>query len=67
VKNLVIVGKHMKDLITDFPKNPHDVLINWKELALYSKTPVDQRLTEAYKKINYFVQLMLLLTHPGEI
>jgi hypothetical protein len=67
VQALVIVGKHLKNLLEDVPKNPHEVLINWKELGYFSKTPVNARIGEAYKKINYFVQLMLLLTHPGEV
>jgi hypothetical protein len=53
--------------LEDIPKNPHEVIINWKELGYFSKTPVNNRISDAYKKINYFVQLMLLLTHPGEV
>jgi hypothetical protein len=67
VQALVVVGKHLKNLLEDVPKNPHEVLINWKELGYFSKTPVNNRIGDAYKKINYFVQLMLLLTHPGEV
>jgi hypothetical protein len=67
IQALVIVGKHLKNLLEDIPKNPHDVLINWKELGYFSKTPVNGRIGDAYKKINYFVQLMLRLTHPGEV
>jgi hypothetical protein len=67
IQALVIVGKHLKNLLEDIPKNPHEVIINWKELGYFSKTPVNNRIGDAYKKINYFVQLMLLLTHPGEV
>jgi hypothetical protein len=40
--------------------------MNWKELGLVSKTPIAQRLMDDYKKINYFVQLMLLETRATE-
>jgi hypothetical protein len=67
IQALVVLGKHLKNLLEDIPKNPHDVIINWKELGYFSKTPVNNRIGDAYKKINYFVQLMLLMTHPGEV
>jgi hypothetical protein len=63
VQNLVVVGKFMKNLLGDSQKAPPEVIINWKELGYFTKTPISQRLTDAYKKINYFVQLMLLQTH----
>jgi hypothetical protein len=63
VQGLVVVGKHMKNLLGDSQKTPPEVLINWKELGYFTKLPITQRLTDAYKKINYFVQLMLLQTH----
>ncbi|AEF85923.1 hypothetical protein TREPR_1989 [Treponema primitia ZAS-2] len=64
VQSLVVVGKHMKNLLGDTQKSPPELIINWKELGYFTKVPISQRITEAYKKINYFVQLMLLLTHP---
>jgi hypothetical protein len=67
VQGLVVVGKHMKNLLGDSQKTPPEVLINWKELGYFTKLPITQRLTEAYKKINYFVQLMLLQTHSETI
>jgi hypothetical protein len=67
VQNLVVVGKHVKNLLGDSQKTPPEVVINWKELGYFSKLPITQRLTEAYKKINYFVQLMLLQTHSETI
>jgi hypothetical protein len=55
---LVIVGRHLKNLYDDLEKNPHDLIINWKELNLVSKSPLDQRMGEAYKKIDDFTQLL---------
>ncbi|WP_010263145.1 DUF5312 family protein [Treponema primitia] len=63
VQNLVVVGKFMKNLLGDSQKSPPEVIINWKELGYFTKAPMSQRLTDAYKKINFFVQLMLLQTH----
>jgi hypothetical protein len=63
VQGLVVVGKHMKNLLGDSQKSPPEIIINWKELGYFSKLPITQRLTDAYKKINYFVQLMLLHIH----
>jgi hypothetical protein len=63
VQGMVIVGKHIKNLLGDSQKAPPEIIINWKELGYFSKLPITLRLTEAYKKINYFVQLMLLQTH----
>ena len=66
VQALIIVGKHFKALLDDFDKKPHEVVINWKELTLVSKLPINQRISAIYKKINYFIQLMILETKPIE-
>jgi hypothetical protein len=62
VQSLVVVGKHIKNLLGDSRRTPPEIIINWKELGYFSKLPITQRLTDAYKKINYFVQLLLLQT-----
>jgi hypothetical protein len=41
-------------------------MMNWKELTQYSKVPISQRISLIYKKINYFVQLMLLETRSAD-
>ena len=66
VPSLIVVGKHFKMLLDDCEKKHPELVINWKELAVYSKTPLPQRITAAYKKINYFVQLMIMETKPAE-
>ena len=66
VPSLIVVGKHFKMLMDDYQKKPFELIMNWKELTLTSKAPLIQRITAAYKKINYFVQLMLLETRPPE-
>jgi len=66
VSSLITVGKHFKMLMDDCEKKPTELIANWKELFLVSKTPITQSIASAYKKINYFVQLMLLETKPLE-
>jgi hypothetical protein len=60
VSHIITVGKHMKALSDDIPKKQSELIINWKELDGYSKTPLAPRVFDTYKKINYFVQLMTL-------
>jgi hypothetical protein len=64
--HIITVGKHMKALSDDIPKKQGELIINWKELEAYSKTSLAQRILDAYKKINYFVQLMSLMVRPVE-
>jgi hypothetical protein len=64
--HIITFGKHMKALSDDVLKKQGELIINWKELDAYSRISLAQRLLEAYKKINYFVQLMTLATRPIE-
>ncbi|GHV71884.1 hypothetical protein AGMMS49928_25930 [Spirochaetia bacterium] len=64
---LIIIGKHLKVMVEDIQKNPHDLIINWKELTAVSRSPIAQRIGDDYKKINYFIQLLRLCTRPPEI
>ncbi|MDR2747787.1 MAG: DUF5312 family protein [Treponema sp.] len=64
--HIITVGKHMKALSDDIPKKQGELIINWKELDAYSRIPLAQRILDAYKKINYFVQLMTLAARPAE-
>jgi len=64
VQSLIVVGRHFKMLMDDCEKKPFELIMNWKELSLVSKVPIAQRISAAYKKVNYFVQLMMLETKP---
>ena len=59
---LIVIGKHMKNLLDDVQKKHPELLINWRELNLASKEPLAQRMTTDFKRINYFIQLMRLCT-----
>jgi len=61
-QDLIVIGKHLKNLIEDIQKKHPELLINWKEINLASKEPIAQRMVEDYKRLNYFVQLMHLCT-----
>jgi hypothetical protein len=61
-QNFIVIGKHLKSLIEDVQKKHPELLINWRELNSVSKLPMPQRMTDDYKKINYFIQLMRLCT-----
>ena len=62
VQGLIIVGKHLKNLIEDVEKKHPEMLVNWREINLASKEPIHQRMITSFKRINYFVQLMHLCT-----
>jgi hypothetical protein len=62
VQALIIVGKHLKNLIEDVEKKHPELLVNWREINLASKEPIHQRMINDFKKINYFIQLMHLST-----
>lgn len=55
---LIAIGKNLKNILEDYQKSPHELLINWKEIEAASEQPINERITEIYKKIYYFVQLM---------
>ena len=59
---LIVIGKHLKNLIEDIQKKHPELLVNWREVNLASKEPLAQRMIGDFKKINYFVQLMHLCT-----
>jgi len=61
-QDLIVIGKHVKNLIDDVQKKHPELLVNWRELNLASKEPLVQRMVTDFKRINYFVQLMHLCT-----
>jgi hypothetical protein len=63
--NLISFGKNLKSLIEDLDRKDHELIINWKELESMSDIPVKARLSDAYKKIYYFIQLMQMFVKPS--
>ena len=66
VPSFVVIGKHFKILMEDCQKKSYELIMNWKELALLSKIPMAQRLGDDYKRVNYFIQLVLLQAQLDE-
>jgi hypothetical protein len=62
----IVIGKSFKALLDDLQKSTYDLLMNWKELESVSEVPLVQRISNAYKKIYYFVQLLQTFTGPEE-
>ncbi|MDR0451607.1 MAG: DUF5312 family protein [Treponema sp.] len=58
---LSVIGKHLKNLYEDLQKSPHDLIINWKELNLVSKSPLPQRFEEAVSKLEAITQLLQII------
>ncbi|MDR1574891.1 MAG: DUF5312 family protein [Treponema sp.] len=61
-QRFIVIGKYLKVLIEDGQKSRPELLHNWRELNSVSKSPLIQRMTDDYRKINYFIQLMRLCT-----
>jgi hypothetical protein len=59
---LIVIGKHLHSVIEDSQKNPHKLVINWKELEIAAGEPILPQLQLAYKKLYTFIQMMQLLT-----
>jgi hypothetical protein len=55
---LVVIENHMKNIAEDFEKKTHELIVNWKELSMFSKNPLGQRLSDAYQKISSVVRLL---------
>ena len=61
----IVLGKSLKALSDDLEKTTHELLVNWKELEAASEAPLDQRISAAFKKIYYFVQLLQAYASPA--
>jgi hypothetical protein len=65
-KNLIVLGQNFKKVLEDGKKTPRELITNWKELEASSDAPLIPRITEAYKKIYYLVQLLQLLLQTNQ-
>ncbi|MDR1374563.1 MAG: DUF5312 domain-containing protein [Treponema sp.] len=64
--SLIAIGRNFKNILEDYPKNPHELIINWKELESASESPLPQRITAVYKKLYSFVQIMQFFVRSPE-
>ncbi|MDC7233593.1 MAG: DUF5312 family protein [Spirochaetales bacterium] len=58
VQNLFSIGKNLKRCIDDYKAPKHELVVNWKEIEMMSELPIVEEMSEIYKKIYYFLQLM---------
>ncbi len=54
----ISLGKMLKQLIEDYKVVNHQVIINWKELDARSDNHIEGYMTEIYKQLYHFVQLL---------
>lgn len=65
-KELITLGIQLKILYNDYEKNPHEYIINWKEIESASETPIIQRIGAAHKQIYNFIRMLKLFIEPAE-
>jgi hypothetical protein len=57
-QNLITVAKNLKQCLEDYQKQPHEIIINWKELEGPFEGKVKEKIAGIYKTIYYFIQLL---------
>ncbi len=57
-QHLINVGKGLKLAVEDYAKQPHELIVNWKEIEAASDRPIHEKIVEVYKKLYYFIQLL---------
>ncbi len=58
IQNFFAIGKNLKRCIDDFKSPKHELIVNWKEIEMMSDVSIAEEMSEIYKKIYYFLQLM---------
>jgi hypothetical protein len=58
--DLITIGRNFKTLLEDMQKKPAEIVMNWRELesASASEVHLAKRMTDDYKRMYYFVQLL---------
>ena len=64
-QNLITVGKNLRIVLEDYEKQPHTLIINWKELENVAEKNIRDMMIAGYKKIYAFVMLMQLYLKGG--
>lgn len=57
-QNFVVMARHLKAVIEDHERDEPEIILNWKQLEPLSDRPIRERMTEIYRRIYNFVQLM---------
>ena len=64
-QNLIVIGKSLKLVLEDYDKKPHELITNWKEVEQYTEKDIKTNITEIYKRIYYFIQLLQFYVKKG--
>ena len=59
-QNLIVLGKNIKQLLDEYKAENQEIIINWKEIASWAETPLEEQMTDVYSRIYYLIQLMQL-------
>jgi hypothetical protein len=62
---LISFGKSLKMVLEDIDRKDHEIIINWKELEQLSDIPIRTRISEVYKRLYYFIQLLQIYLKSG--
>ncbi|MDR0456504.1 MAG: DUF5312 family protein [Treponema sp.] len=60
IEQISVIDRHLRTLVDDVQKKHPEMIVNWRELALFSKDPLSQRIVDNSKKISCFIELMNL-------
>lgn len=63
--SLINFGRGLKSLVEDYERVDHELIINWKELNGLSEQPLNARMSEVYKVLYYFIQLLQIYSKGG--
>jgi len=63
--HLISFGKNLKMVLEDMDKKDHEIIINWKELEPLSEVPLKGRISDVYRKLYYFIQLLQIYLKGG--
>ena len=58
VQNCIVLAKAFRSVMEDHGKNPAELITNWRELDTMAEGGLKDRVSDAYKKIYSFVQLL---------
>jgi hypothetical protein len=57
-QNLITLGRNIKMALDDYTRQPHELIINWKEIEVNFDGNLKNSLVNIYKKIYYMVKLL---------
>ncbi|MDR3275748.1 MAG: hypothetical protein LBT11_00830 [Treponema sp.] len=59
-----VMARHLRNLAEDCQKKPGEIIINWRELSMVSRVPINQRIAGDYARLSGFVQLLQFYSGP---